>query len=346
MYIPHGEVGKLGNQSGRFLPHGTSADRASMSRAYYVVDAFTTGPFTGNPAAVLLDAEGLRDEQMAAIAAEFNLSETTFVLPVGDDVTGHGPGEPASSHHHLRFRWFTPTIEVGMCGHATVAGVHALVESGRIEWNGGDQPVEVRIETKSGRITTFVERWPGEGGGRIYWLELIPPTLSPARVDRFDLAKLLGLEVDALEGDLPLARTQDDDVIVFVKDVMRLNEARPDFRELGLFGQHHHVRGFSLATVQTLTPSVNVQSRFFAPTAGVNEDPVTGSVHGPLCAYMVKHGLVPLHEDTAGMVCVQGIPGGRTGLLYGLVRVQQDGTMISRVGGKAVTTMRGELVIE
>lgn len=321
-----------------------------MTREYQVVDAFSTGTFTGNAAAVLFDATGLSDERLAAIAAEFNLSETTFILPAS---SSHEPQERnaldclrSGPPYRLCFRWFTPTIEVGMCGHATLAAVHALVDSGRLPCSEDTGSVELTIETKSGVITAFVERWPGEGGGKIYWLELIPPTLSPARIDRAELAPLLGLDPSAVEPELPLARSQDDDVLLFVRSAAELNGARPDFAALAALGARHKVRGFSLATTRTLTPSINVQSRFFAPNAGVNEDPVTGSVHGPLCAYLVKHGLVPLHEDTAGMVCVQGIPGGRTGLLYGLVRVRDDATMSVRIGGKAVTTMRGELLID
>jgi PhzF family phenazine biosynthesis protein len=106
------------------------------------------------------------------------------------------------------------------------------------------------------------------------------------------------------------------------------------------------VRGLCLATVKTLTPSITVQSRFFAPTAGINEDPVTGSVHGPLAAYVVKHGLVPLHDGLAGLMCTQAKPGGRGGLVNALVQPQDNDVYAVRIGGRAVTAMRGTLIAE
>ena len=103
------------------------------------------------------------------------------------------------------------------------------------------------------------------------------------------------------------------------------------------------LRGLSLATVNTLTPSIHVQSRFFAPTCGVDEDPVTGSVHGPLAAYLVGQGRVPIQDGLAGLSCVQGIPGGRTGLVHALVREDGVGGYRVRIAGRAVTVMTGAL---
>ena len=134
--------------------HGSS-EMPGLDRNYYVVDAFSTGPFTGNPAAVVCDAAGLDDDTMRRIAAEFNLSETTFFLP---PKISHSDPEVDLS---VRIRWFTPTVEVDMCGHATVAGVHALVESGRLPTPTSEASCVVRIETKSGVLTAYVEHFPG-----------------------------------------------------------------------------------------------------------------------------------------------------------------------------------------
>lgn len=341
-----------------------------MERSYFVVDAFASEPFTGNPAAVLPDAAGLDDRRMAQIAAEFNLSETTFVLPAlsdeGGPHDGLSSGGQANAEHarlkcgqatregrlptrdaelHVRFRWFSPTMEVAMCGHATVAGVHALMECGRLPAPpDGGSSTAVRIDTRSGMLTAYVERIPGTQGGRMIWLDLIDPTLTPQALDEQELAGSLGLPTEAFERWLPTTQTQDGDVLVFVRDARWVNEAKPEFRRLGVFLTSANLRGLSLATVNTLTPSINVQSRFFAPAAGIDEDPVTGSVHGPLAAFLVKHGVVPLHDGLAGLTCVQGIPGGRTGLLHALVQPQGEDRYGVRIGGRAVTTMRGVLV--
>jgi PhzF family phenazine biosynthesis protein len=134
-------------------------------------------------------------------------------------------------------------------------------------------------------------------------------------------------------------------MLVFVRDFQTLSEARPDFPQLASLLTRCGLRGLCLATVKTLTPSINVQSRFFAPTAGVDEDPVTGSVHGPLSAYLVKHGLVPLQEGLAGLTCTQAKAGGRAGLIHALVQPQGNDVYAVRIGGRAVTTMRGTLTL-
>ncbi len=308
-----------------------------MERAYYVVDAFTSEPFGGNPAAVVLDTQGLNDEGMQRIAAEFNLSETTFVLP---------PVEvnPGSAEHRVRFRWFSPSVEVRMCGHATLAGVHAMVESGRLPFSPKAASVQLAIETRSGVLRAFVERLPSDSRGVVIWLDLIDPRLTPLSLDLPALAEALRLPPDAIDDAMPPVRTQDDDVLVFVRDVSLVNAANPRFEQLAALMAESAARGLSLATRCTLTPSVHLQSRFFAPGAGIDEDPVTGSVHGPLAAYLVAQGHVPLTDGLAGLQCVQSKPGGRTGLIWALVQPRADGTAGVRIGGRTVTTMRGVLV--
>jgi len=316
-----------------------------MRKEYFVVDAFANEPFTGNPAGVILDAQGLDDAQTQAIAAEFNFSETAFILPPTEPeaaADGQIDGPPAL---RVRFRWFTPAAEVKMCGHATLAGVHALVESGRLQLPDGADSISVRIETRSGLLTAYVEPLPIKRHKRMIWLDMIDPTLTPRPLAPSDLAAAIGLAPDAVVESLPITQTQDQDLLVFVRDFQILNEAKPDFSNLAALLTRHRLRGLCLATVRTLTPSVNVHSRFFAPTVGVDEDPVTGSVHGPLAAYLVKHGLVPLHNGLAGLTCTQAKPGGRAGLIHALVQPQGDDVFAVRIGGQAVTTMRGTLML-
>jgi len=309
-----------------------------MGLSYYVVDAFASERYTGNPAAVVLDAAGLHKSAMQAIAAEFNLSETTFVLP---------PIQPRKSdlgRPHVRFRWFTPTTEVDMCGHATIAGIQALLESGRVRHVDPTESTKVRIDTKSGTLTGFIENLPGNETAFMIWLDLPDPVLTERRMMAAELARVLRLPVDAFESKLPTMETQDRDWLVFVRDFAALNESRPDFPALSELLSRERLRGLCLATVKTITPSIHVQSRFFAPNVGIDEDPVTGSVHGPLAAYLVSKRLVPIHDGLSGISCVQGQPGGRTGLLQALVQVQDEGRYAVRIGGRAITTMRGTLV--
>ena len=301
-----------------------------MGKAYYVVDAFASERYTGNPAAVVLDAAGLEDGEMQALAAEFNLSETTFVLP---------PQTPKAA---VRFRWFTPTTEVSMCGHATIGGVHALVESGRLAHD--DAPsTSIGIDTLSGTLTAFVESIPGRETGQMIWLDMPKPRFKEHALPVGELATTLNVPADAFEPSRPIVETQEKDLLVFVSDFTAVNDARPDFAKLKALQIREGLRGLCLATTKTLTPSIHVQSRFFAPAAGIDEDPVTGSVHGPLTAYVVAHGLVPKEKGLAGLQCTQAKAGGRAGVVYALVQRQEDDTYEVRIGGQAVTTMRGTL---
>lgn len=242
-----------------------------------------------------------------------------------------------------------------MCGHATIAGVHALVEEtaksvedakGRKEdaTHVDGEAREFRIETKSGVLTAWPEKFPGPGGGQIIWLELRPPALEKISIDVGAFARVLRLDPEAVDRELPPARTQDGDLLFFVRDALTVQAANPDFVGLAALLEKHRCRGVSLASVRTLAPSIAIQSRFFAPCVGINEDPVTGSVHGPLAVHLVLHQRVPVHDDEAAMMCVQGTPGGRAGLVYALVK-KREGDWSVRIGGQAVTVMRGTIVV-
>lgn len=319
-----------------------------MERDYYVVDAFTHQRYTGNAAAVVLGADGLSDAQMQSIAAEFNLSETTFVL------------EPHTHEALVRFRWFTPTTEVAMCGHATIAGIHAMVESEQLSCCGspvgagdsGDKPQSaiddrqstIAIDTLSGTLSAVVENLPGSETERMIWLDLPTPVLADYPLPESDLSRVLNLPPDAFDPSLPAAKTQDGDLLVFVRDVLLLNGVRPDFAGLREFQIRRRLRGLCLATTNTLAEAIHVQSRFFAPATGIDEDPVTGSVHGPLAAYLALRGLAPMEDRVAALRCTQAKAGGRAGLVYALVQLETDDGCSVRIGGQAVTTMRGTLM--
>jgi len=308
-----------------------------MTRSYFVVDAFASEPFTGNAAGVVLDATGLDEQAMQSVAAEINLSETTFILP---PKISEPPKGIALS---VRFRWFTPTMETGMCGHASLAAMRVLLEAGRVRNDDPHAATSIRIETGSGVLTGYIESVPGNPNVKMFWLDLLDPVLTSCRISRDQLAAALRISPNDWEPDLPMRETQDLDVVALVRDFTALNNCRPDMAALGDLFKSRELRGLSLATARTVTPSVHLQSRFFAPAAGIDEDPVTGSVHGPLAAFAVEHGLVPVHDGLAGLTCVQGKPGGRTGLVNVLVQKNVDGTHAVRIGGRTVVTMKGTL---
>lgn len=234
-----------------------------------------------------------------------------------------------------------------MCGHATVAAVHALVRSGRWRDFGLADPasgsVAWTVETLGGVLTAFIEALPGRTDEYMFWLDLVDPVLSEAPTSLSGLCAALGLAESDVAGEPAPACSQDRDLILFVRDVAALNACRPDFAALDGWCRSFDVRGISLATTATLTPAVHVQSRFFAPPAGINEDPVTGSVHGPLAAILARHGIGAVGAEVTALTCVQGIPDRRSGLIHVLVQ-RQGARFAVRIGGRAVTTMTGTIL--
>lgn len=337
-----------------------------MPAPYFVIDAFSAEPFAGNPAAVVRPAAELSDAAMLRIASEFNLSETTFVLRAGalgqTQANGHKDPRP-----RYCFRWFTPRAEVSMCGHATVAGIRALWEWGTLCDEPADQAgqVELAIETRSGVLTAWAEPIPIAVGSAMsasattsaerrdraaepplmIWLALPEPKLRDFAAPREELAEALGLDGSSVSPEWPLYRTQDDDLIIWVDSAPSLFSVRPDFRKLAQWCEKRGVRGVCVATTGTLDEGIDVQSRFFAPLLGVDEDPVTGSVHGPLACALARRGYGTRSGDTVALSCVQGIPGGRFGQLYALVDSDHDERADSvRIGGLTQVVMRGDLL--
>lgn len=264
----------------------------------YQVDAFSDRPFAGNPAGVcVLDTPG--DEAwMRDVAAEMNLSETAFL---------HREGAG------WRLRWFTPTVEVDLCGHATLASAHVL-------WSERGVPRDrpLAFATRSGALGAR----PGEEG----WIELDFPA-EPAVPARPPAELLAALGLPAVEA----AGRNRMDWVLEVRDEAALRAVDPDFRALGRVD----ARGIAVTALPAEAtrrehPGVDFVSRFFAPAAGVNEDPVTGSAH---CA------LGPWWSARLGRATVLGRQVSRRG---GLVRVTDRGPRVT-LAGRAATALRGRI---
>ncbi|MCG3137318.1 MAG: putative isomerase YddE [Phycisphaerae bacterium] len=302
--------------------------------SYYLIDVFTAERYAGNPAAVVLNADGLTIEQMQAIAREFNLSETTFVMK------SSSPDAP------IRLRWFTPRCEVQMCGHGTIAAVRALIESGRFVSLPDEKGTILPLQINSGILTIRCERldkMPDQPF--LVWLDLEPPVLKKKLIIPRLWSEYLDVPVDGYDDALPAMQSQDGDVLVFVKRLTDLLAAMPDFKKLAKFSQQQQFRGICLATTSTLTPTIHVQSRFFAPSVGINEDPVTGSVHGPLAAYLVTNGVIPTFGDTAILNATQSDSSGRAGLIRAVVIRRPDEAFRVRIAGQTSLVMEGQLYV-
>ncbi|MER7625602.1 PhzF family phenazine biosynthesis protein [Streptomyces sp. NPDC126503] len=263
-----------------------------------IVDAFTDQPFSGNPAGVLLLESFPEDDWLRAVAAEVNLSETAFAHPL-----------PAGGEADWALRWFTPTTEVAMCGHATLATAHVLRATGRT-----DGPV--RFATRSGVLGATAE----DDGS----ITMDFPTSSLTPVAAPDgLARALGAEVVAVH-DTP---AHVGDLLVELRDEAAVRDLVPDLAALKGMSS----RGI-IATAPAERPDAGYDfvSRCFFPAIGIAEDPVTGSAHTALAPYWsARLG----REDLTGF---QG--GARTGFVR--TRLRGGRTLLT---GHARTVIDGEL---
>jgi len=263
----------------------------------YQVDAFTSAPFSGNPAAVCLLATDRGDGWMQDVAMEMNLSETAFLRRQSDGA--------------FRLRWFTPTHEVDLCGHATLASAHVL-------WSEGVLSVDetARFATASGPLNAEREMEDG-------WITLDFPSDTVTPVDPPD-----GL-LEGLGADDPLfvGRTGRD-LLVHLADANRIRDLDPDLPRI----RSLDTRGV-VATAESDIDQADFVSRFFAPQVGVPEDPVTGSTHCALAPYWARR------IEKTNLV---GIQLSRRG---GTVRVDLDNPEADRVAlsGQAVTIFRARL---
>lgn len=296
-----------------------------------LVDAFALSPYTGNVAGVVLNAEGLSDRQMQLIAMEFAAPETTFILP------------PTTNDAAAAFRWFSPSCEVRFCGHATLGGMHAMLESGRIAHLLSEPGTVLPIESRAGILHIRAEPHPNPDEPVTIWLDM--PHCSPEsrNVPLPALADRLGLSMDAIDPRIPAIRTQDDDIIFAVREVVTLLGLAPAMGELARYCRAEQIRGVFVTTTNALSPATVAQSRFFAPAAGIDEDPVTGSAHGPLGLLLVECGIVPLVDGRADFWCAQAKAGGRAGIVRVVVMESAGGKKDVRIGGNCVTTASGVL---
>ena len=293
--------------------------------AIVVVDAFTARPFSGNPAAVVLEPGDLSDTAMQAIAREMNLSETAFLLP------------PTRSDADLKVRWFTPASEIDLCGHATVATFHAAVESRRLD------PGAYRMECRSGILPVEVRR---EGAGSaIVTMGLPVPDLRVLSLGAEELLAALRLHRRQLASGLPLM-IAGDCWLVPMADLTALHAVSPDFpalADLVIAGRHGNA---ILLTTQTVEPDSAVHVRMFAPAFGINEDPVTGMAQGPVAAYLAAQGLFAAAADGDTVYkAEQGDILSRPGRISTTVTWRAGAVAAIRITGRAVTVLRGTILI-
>lgn len=289
-----------------------------MKRQYKVVDVFTATPLQGNPVAVVLDAEGLDTSEMQAIAAWTNLSETTFLLP------------PESAEADYRLRIFTPRSELPFAGHPTLGSAHAALEAGRASARNGRLVQQCGV----GLVTLTVE---GDGADRRLALALPPAKLKPLEVaDIEELEAVLGTPVNR-EAPPAIVDVGAVWIVAQVSSAERLLSLNPDFARSAALEGRLGVTGLSIFGRHE-DGEADIEVRSFAPSQGVNEDPVCGSGNGSVAVFRHASGL--LSAGGSRYVAAQGQCVGRAGRIA--VRIAADGAV--EVGGQCMTTVDGTLL--
>jgi PhzF family phenazine biosynthesis protein len=274
------------------------------------IDAFTRIKFTGNPAGVVLDADGLSDAEMLAIARELNNADTAFVLKAD------GPD------HDLRVRFFTPRMEAAFVGHASVAAQYVLSAA-----TGGTR----RLRQKSRAGVVEVEIRGSDVQRRIAIRQSAPP-LGREVNDRERLAVMDALALASADLDLhcpvKIVGTGSTRLMVGVRGPEQLRQLKPDVSRLTTLSAQLGAQGFFVFTLAPELPEVLVESRMFCPALGIAEDPVSGNAHGMLGVYLARHGLLGPAAPKMHFAGAQGHHVNRPGRVE-VELEQQDGAVVA-----------------
>lgn len=280
----------------------------------FQIDAFTSEPFSGNPAAVVLD-DFLKESEMKRIAAEMNLSETAFLS--------------SSDKADFNLRWFTPKMEDNLCGHATIASLHFLFEKNLIKENS-----EITFNTKSGIIHA------GKSANH-YWMQIPETRFNKITKDFNELFFALGLSTSKVNKDIFVSNRKY--LFIGVDNLQTLFNLEIDFVRLSkIISSQNDYTDIAVYSMETLEADSVAHLRFFAPAEGILEDPVTGSAAGPLLMLLYQRNLINNFSDDRIYKLEQGDILNRKGRVGVSYNQKND---VLKIHGNAITILKGNLII-
>lgn len=296
---------------------------------YTQLDVFTDKPFGGNQLAVFFDATNLTGEDMQRIAREMNFSESVFTLPARE------------TKALSRLRIFTPQVELPFAGHPVIGATFALAAAGRVT-SGSESPMTLEL----GIGPLDIDLLFADSRLSFAWMRQRTPTLTEWTGDRAALAASVGLAESDLRADLPIETGSAGvpHTLIPVVDATRLDAATPG-ATLGEALNTGEPCGAYFFVPPTKEAPNDVYSRMFGPHMGIVEDAATGSAAGPLGAYLVRHGLAKVEDDSARIVISQGVKMGRPSRIVVNVELRDGGFGQIRVGGEAVVMANGEFML-
>jgi PhzF family phenazine biosynthesis protein len=292
----------------------------------YQVDAFTKAQFRGNPAGVVTNADGLTEKQMQEIARELNNSETAFIL------------SPQSPDHDVWVRFFTPTVEVPSCGHATISAHYVRA----VELNlptctvmqkigAGILPVDIKRTNEDYKIVMTQ--------GKIEFSKILPANTQ----DR--IISALGLEPHDIDKrcSIQIVSTGHSKVMIGIEKRSILHTLNPNMIGLCELSKEIKCNGYFVFTLDSESGDILAHGRMFAPIIGIPEDPVTGNANGPLGAYIARHKIVNMSANKLTFRAKQGEAIGRPGIVDVEVELQNGEPAVVKVGGNAVIVYKTEI---
>jgi len=297
-----------------------------MQLRYAIVDVFAEAPLQGNPAAIVFDADALGGAHMQAIAREFNLSETAFIL------------KPQDAAHTAHVRLFTPGSEVPFAGHPNIGAAFALAN---------DRPMrddELVFEEKAGLVRLRLERIGERAVGASLTAPLTVSTRESPNVAAVAAALSLQ-ECDIVTGTHPPinATVGLEFMFVEVRDVAALGKARVTLPAFDVIRASHRVESVHLYVKWPSDGGARIQARNLSPYDGIGEDPATGSATATLTALLAQLDLRP--DCDFHLEAHQGVEMGRLSLLHGYAEKRQGKVAPPRISGRCVSVMQGHLTV-
>lgn len=289
----------------------------------YQVDSFTKKIFNGNPAGVVPQADGLTERDMLCIARELNNSETAFIFSSNDP------------NYQVHIRFFTPTMEVPICGHATIAAHYVRAHEEKLDnsiiiqkTGAGLLPVEIIREQDDYAIVMTQ--------GKISFEEPFSQSIQQ------EIMSALGLTEADLDKRCPvqIVSTGHSKIMVGIKHNQTLNRLQPDLARLKKLSGEVGCNGYFVFTLEKVNDEGLSHGRMFAPAVGINEDPVTGNANGPLGAYLVKHELIEVTGNTVEFIGMQGEALERPGRVRVIVSMNNGQPEKVKIVGNAVTVFK------
>ena len=294
----------------------------------YQIDSFTKERFKGNPAGVVVNADGLNDDQMLWIARELNNSETAFLFA------------PDDNNCDGIIRYFTPKTEVPVCGHATIAAMYARALEDNLD------SCVLKYKTQIGILSFEIMKTNGD-----YQIIMTQGKfeLSPKFDDDtlIELLNALNLKYSDTDKRCPvqIASTGHSKVMIGIKKRVKLNNMTPNYTALADLSKRIKCNGYFVFTFDSDRDDTLTYGRMFAPAVGINEDPVTGNANGPLGGYLIQNKIVDYKDNLFEFIGRQGVEIARPGFVNVMVKIENDQPSLIRIKGDAVVIFKTEIEI-